>query len=123
MLIAVTSQNRRSITGHAGKCRNFWLYRIEDGAISDKHLLELPIDQSLHAQHDGLSDGLQGIDVLISGGMGAGLHRRLGQYGIAALLTDSTEPDVAVNALLSQKPDFFRPAPTHECHDHDHPAH
>ncbi|MCX7144523.1 MAG: ArsR family transcriptional regulator [Proteobacteria bacterium] len=28
MTIAVTSQDRKTITGHAGKCRKFWIYDI-----------------------------------------------------------------------------------------------
>ncbi len=30
MKIAVTSQNRKTITDHAGKCRKFWLFDIDD---------------------------------------------------------------------------------------------
>jgi hypothetical protein len=30
MKIAVTSQNRKTITSHAGKCRKFWVYEVED---------------------------------------------------------------------------------------------
>ncbi|MDD2885582.1 MAG: NifB/NifX family molybdenum-iron cluster-binding protein [Dechloromonas sp.] len=120
MRIAVTSQNRHSVTGHAGKCRKFWLYTIADGAIASKQLLELPIEQSLHAQHDELSDALRGIDVLISGGMGAGLHQRLQRQGIQPLLTAEADPDAAVNALLTLKSDAFLPPPTTACTDHQH---
>ena len=45
MKIAVTSQNRRTITEHAGKCRKFWVYDIEQGQVTGKTLLELPIEQ------------------------------------------------------------------------------
>jgi predicted Fe-Mo cluster-binding NifX family protein len=30
MKIAVTSQNRREITEHAGRCRRFWVFDVED---------------------------------------------------------------------------------------------
>ena len=40
MKIAITSQNKREITGHAGKCRKFWIYEINEGKISNKELLE-----------------------------------------------------------------------------------
>jgi hypothetical protein len=32
MRIAVTSQNRREITEHAGRCRNFWVFDVEDAS-------------------------------------------------------------------------------------------
>ena len=42
MKIAVASQNRRTITEHAGKCRKFWIYETEQDKIVRKELLELP---------------------------------------------------------------------------------
>jgi len=36
MKIAVTSQNRREITRHAGKCSKFWIYEVSDGKIGEK---------------------------------------------------------------------------------------
>lgn len=39
MKIAVTSQNRKTITGHAGKCLKFWLYESDDKTILKKTLL------------------------------------------------------------------------------------
>ncbi len=43
MKIAVTSQNRKTITGHAGKCRKFWTYEIDHKEIVNKTLLELAV--------------------------------------------------------------------------------
>ena len=48
MKIAVASQNRKEITGHTGRCRKFWIYKIENDAIAAKELLELPKEQSFH---------------------------------------------------------------------------
>ena len=76
MQIAVTSQNRKTITEHAGKCRKFWIYDIEKGALTGKRLVELAIEQSLHASHHQLPEMLAGINVLIGGSMGPGLHNR-----------------------------------------------
>ena len=45
MKIAVTSQNRKTITGHAGKCRKFWIYEIVDKKVVDNTLLELALEQ------------------------------------------------------------------------------
>jgi predicted Fe-Mo cluster-binding NifX family protein len=87
MYIAVTSQNSRNITGHAGKCHRFWVYDIEQGSVKGKQLLELPIKMPLHAQQDVWPEPLAGINVLISGGMRAGLYHRLIQSGILPVIT------------------------------------
>lgn len=101
MQIAVTSQNRRTITEHAGKCRRFWIYALEKGVVTGKRFVELATDQSLHASAGQLADALAGINILITGGMGAGLHQRLMQSGILPVITMEEDPDVAVSALLS----------------------
>ncbi len=36
MRIAVTSQNRREITAHAGKCRFFWIYDCQENIVTTK---------------------------------------------------------------------------------------
>lgn len=100
MKIAVTSQNRRTITEHAGKCRKFWIYGIEQGQIADKILLELPIEQSFHESSPHEPHPLDAVQVLIAGSMGPGLSRRLAAKGIAALTTPETDPDQAVVAYL-----------------------
>ncbi len=102
MQIAVTSQNRKTITEHAGKCRKFWIYDIEEGSVKDKHLVELGIEQSFHASHS-LAGPLSGITVLITASMGAGLHQRLTSYGVQPVITMEENPDTAVAAFLGNK--------------------
>lgn len=100
MKIAVASQNRKTITEHAGMCRKFWIYTTADGQILDKTLLELPKEQSFHASHGG-PHPLDTVDVLIAGGMGPGLVKRLQGKGIQGLVTPETDPDQAVTAYLA----------------------
>lgn len=116
MKIAVTSQNRKTVTGHAGKCRKFWVYEIEGKEVKGRHLLELPIEQSFHESHGDAPHPLDDVDVLICGGMGAGLRQRLTQRGIAAAATSETAPDRAVTAWL----DGTLPEAAPEAHDHVH---
>lgn len=101
MKIAVTSQNRKTITGHAGRCRKFWIYQIGDRKIVNKTLLELALEQSFHESHAAGPHPLDGIDVLITGGAGQGLMRRLHNMGIQGLVTPETDPDSAVAAFLN----------------------
>jgi len=121
MKIAITSQNRKTITGHAGKCRKFWVYEVEGGAVQSKNLLELPIEQSFHESAHSATGStaphpLDGVNVLITGGFGAGLKTRLLQKGIHAVATAEIDPDVAVTDWLNGS--LIEAAP--EAHDHDH---
>lgn len=120
MQIAVTSQNRKTVTEHAGKCRKFWIYEVEQGVVADKQLIELPIEQSFHGNHHGLADGLARINVLISGSMGSGLFSRLKQQGILPIITCEENPDQAVSDFLANKLVSFNPDRVHTCHAHAH---
>ena len=92
MKIAITSQNRRSVTEHAGHCRKFWVYDIEQRQVTGKTLLELPIEQSFHESSPHEPHPLDAVQVLIAGGMGPGLSHRLAAKGITALITPETRP-------------------------------
>ena len=101
MKVAVASQNRKIVTGHAGKCRKFWIYDIEAKSVKDKQLLELPREQSFHEFRGAKPHPLTGVRVLITGGMGEGLARQLASMGIEGLVTTETDPDRAVAAYLA----------------------
>lgn len=101
MRIAITSQNRKSVTPHAGMCRKFWIYDIDDRQVRGKSLLELAREQALHESRGDAPHPLDGVDVLISGGMGAGLAARMARRGTAALVTPESDPDRAVAAYLA----------------------
>lgn len=113
MKIAVTSQNRKTITGHAGKCRKFWIYQIEEDRVLGRELLELPMEQSFHESGHADAHPLDDVNVLISGGMGQGLRNRLLQQGIQALATSETDPDRAVTAWLQGDLDELPPELNH----------
>lgn len=121
MKIAVTSQNRKTVTGHAGKCRKFWIYEVDSADVKGRSLLELPIEQSFHASHDGGPHPLDDVNVLITGGLGAALQQRLKQKGILAVATSETDPDRAVAAWLegslAERPPED-PGPHHHPHHH-----
>ncbi|MDP2832764.1 MAG: NifB/NifX family molybdenum-iron cluster-binding protein [Pseudomonadota bacterium] len=116
MKIAVTCQNRKTVTGHAGKCRKFWVYEVEGRVVLGRNLLELPIEESFHASSHDAPHPLDDVNVLISGGMGFGLQNRLKQKGILAVATSETDPDRAVAAWL----DGCLPEAAPEAHDHEH---
>lgn len=115
-LIAVTSQNRRTVTGHAGRCRKFWLYPVENGVIGERRLVELSIDDSFHATAGGVPRPLEGITTLISQEMGQGLVIRLQRFGIKAWITSESDPDAAVKAYQRGEPSG---AAENHAHGHD----
>ncbi len=124
MKIAVTSQNRKVITEHAGRCRKFWIFTTQDEKIIDKQLLELPKEQSFHESSNREPHPLDDIDLLIVGDMGPGLSSRLARKGIKSLITKETDPETAVvlylkGELKTQEPsaDHYH---SHEHHDHEH---
>jgi len=118
MKIAVASQNRKEITEHAGRCRKFWIYEIDNGTITNKELLELAKEQSFHDSLPFEPSPLDNMQVLIAGGMGTGLVRRLETNGIKPLITPETNPDTAVVSYLKGTL-VIKVAEPHE-HDHKH---
>lgn len=100
MKIAVASQDRRHITGHTGRCRKFLIYQVVDEKIFSKELLELPEELSFHHSSPNDPHPLDDAAVVISGGMGQGLARRLANKGIMSVITTRKEPDGAVMAFL-----------------------
>lgn len=45
--IAVCSQNRKTVTEHAGNAGKFWIYTLTDGVLGERELLELPLEQGV----------------------------------------------------------------------------
>lgn len=121
MKIAITSQNRREITEHAGRCRKFWIYDVEDQQTRGKELLELPKEQTFHESPPHMDHPLDDIAVLISGGMGQGMLRRLAAKGIVGIVTGEKDPDAAVAAYLAGQLRTLGPEQgCHHGHGHDH---
>ncbi|WP_341328439.1 NifB/NifX family molybdenum-iron cluster-binding protein [Methylotuvimicrobium sp. KM2] len=100
MKIAVASQNRKEITGHTGRCRKFWIYRIEHDGITGKELLELSKEQSFHEASRFEPTPLDDVNVLICGGIGEGLARRLADKAVKVIVTKEIDPDRAIEAFI-----------------------
>ncbi|HEX7072376.1 MAG TPA: hypothetical protein VF190_16305, partial [Rhodothermales bacterium] len=72
--IAVASDDRMTVTAHVGRCRRFWLYAVEDGAVLKRTLLELEPTEALHAMLVG-SHPIMRASVVIAAGMGDGMRQ------------------------------------------------
>jgi len=115
MRIGVTSQNFRTITGHAGKTRRFLVFEAAPGTEPlEVERLDLPPEMSLHEYH-GEDHPLFCLDALITQGHGQGFGQRLARYGVRVVATAATDPLAAVTALVAGQP-LAAPLP----HDHDH---
>ena len=102
MRIAVSSQNFRTVTAHAGKARRFMIYEdFPDGQVQRTGMLDLPPEMSIHESPHNSAHPIDGLDVLITGSCGDGFQRKLAARGIRVVVTSETDPVAAVSAVLS----------------------
>lgn len=121
MRFAVTSQNFRTITGHAGKARRFIIYEVQSpDEIAEVTRLDLPITMAIHGFDSRLQHPLDETDILITGSAGDGFVMRMAQRGVRVVRTGETDPMEAIRGCFfgNLKP----PAPHDHAHeaDHDH---
>ncbi|MBB1090218.1 NifB/NifX family molybdenum-iron cluster-binding protein [Rhodopseudomonas pseudopalustris] len=102
MLIAVASQNFRTITGHAGKTRRFLVFDAAPGrAPQEIQRLDLPKEQSIHEFSEQGPHPLDVVDVVIAGSAGPGFISRMASRDVCAITTAETDPVAAVQAYLA----------------------
>jgi predicted Fe-Mo cluster-binding NifX family protein len=102
MLIAVASQNFRTVTPHAGKSRRFLVFKVAAcRAPIEVDRLDLPKEQSMHEFKGDAAHPLDAMDVLIAGSVGAGLITRMADRGITAVATAETDPVIAIARYLA----------------------
>lgn len=123
MNIAITSQNFRTITGHAGKARRFLVYCVE-GTQEPQAIerLDLPKELCFHEWHgaDDVAHPTDIAQVIITAGSGEGFIKRLERRGKQVLLTAETDPVQAVKLFMQGAlPTVAAEAHDHY-HDHDH---
>ncbi|WP_462321214.1 NifB/NifX family molybdenum-iron cluster-binding protein [Halochromatium sp.] len=114
MRIAVTSQNFKTITGHAGKSRRFLIYDLESASEPvEVERLDLPKELSLHEYH-GADHPLyqRQLDAILSGGAGQRFFDRMAQQGIKVITTSETDIAAALSAIANGQE--LPPAAPHE---------
>lgn len=116
MKIGVTSQNFRSITGHAGKARRFIIFEADttSGEINEIERLDLPKGMDIHS-FAGVMHPIEQLDILLTGGCGDGFLRRMAAYGVQVITTSETDPIKAATAVLKGES-----LPVAEPHTHQH---
>lgn len=105
MRVAVTSQNFRTVTPHAGRTRRFLVYDIDADAAgaapAEVARLDLPKDMSMHEFKGDGPHPLDDVDVLIVGSCGGGFPQKMKRRGIVVAVTDRSEPLDAVGAYVA----------------------
>lgn len=102
MRIAVSSQNYRTVTGHAGKARRFIVFEA-DGKAPPREIerIDLDANMAIHGYHRNTAHPLDSMNALITGGAGEGFVRHLAARGVLVVATDEIEPILAVQAFLA----------------------
>ena len=105
-IVAVTAQNRKTIFEHAGKCRNFLIYTIDDNVVINKNLLELSEEETLHnffhqENNSNVTSSLFDIDILLTRGIGEGAIQKLAMQNVVCYKIEETDPDTAINKLIN----------------------
>lgn len=98
-LIALTTQNRRFISNHAGRCRRFTLARLIQNELQlPLEQVELEIENTLRQSVTYLPEPLRKIDVLITAGIGEQLTQRLLSQNVQVYVTNIQDPIEAIHA-------------------------
>ncbi len=100
MKIGFTSQNFKTITGHAGKTRRFLIYEVEEnGNIIELARLDLPKEMALH-NYQGQDHPIFDLDLLISASCGKGFKDRLERHGVQVFITGETSPNETIDKMI-----------------------
>ena len=123
MKIAVACMNERTISAHFGRAEKYMVYEIENGEIMGRNMIEKyghrhfsgqqPVGGQGHGhgqgsgfgrhaghKHEQMIENIRDCDVLLAGGMGRGVYLDAQRWGIRPIVTDITEVEKAVQAVL-----------------------
>ncbi len=122
MKIAIVSDDKQTISRHFGRAENYIVISLEqENIIERKTLPKLGLCHSgkHHGRHSHKSDArgsgfghqsqgrhkemfenIKDCDIVLTGGMGRGAYLDLQNLGIKTIVTDMTDVDIAVQAIL-----------------------
>lgn len=101
MKIAVSSQNFRSVTGHAGKSRRFIIYDVGTPCDKPKTIwLDLPNEMAFH-EFSGGKHPLDEMDMIVTASAGPGFISKMAQRGIQVVISEERDPDQAVRDCIN----------------------
>lgn len=117
MRVAVTSQNFKSITGHAGKSRRFMIFDVTVPSEPEEvGRLDLPMEMSFH-EFAGGPHPLDEMGVILTASAGQGFVDKMAQRGVKVIICGETDPRTAVRDLFMG---LVKPATPHvHAHEQD----
>jgi len=124
--VAITAQNRKSISNHAGACRNYHIYTIDENGNYEKELIELEKNESLmYTFHEDTSENpknyIFNMDILLTQGIGQGGTHKLAAQNVTALVIKENDPDTAIQKFIDKTLAFSEPENHHKKgHHHKH---
>ncbi len=130
--VAVASNNKKTANGHAGHCKNFYIYEIDTKGEYTRVLKELDKEETLHYTfHDDKSDNptnfLFEMDIILVTKIGIGAFLKLEKQGTKAyVIEEGGEPDDIIDKLIAHelRASIPRPETQHQCscggHDDEH---
>ncbi len=112
--VAITSQNKKTVTNHAGSCRNYLIYTIEDDQVTNKQTLELSTNETLkYTFHEDQSENpknlLFDVDILLTGSIGSGGINHLARQNVTAYIIEEKDPELAIEKLIKGTLEAFAP--------------
>lgn len=139
--VAITSEDKSTISGHIGKCNHFFVYEIDDNGSFTKSSLELNENQILHYSfHEDPSPEPQNplfeMNMILANDLGEGAVNNLARQRVAAHQIMEQDPDEAIKKLVEGTLQAYRVGDHHHhggggcgCgsggghHHHDHDDH
>jgi predicted Fe-Mo cluster-binding NifX family protein len=124
MKIAIVTDDEKTISAHFGRATKYVVFTVEDGEIKKREVLEkvghkqFAAQDQTHSHHHGKESGGRGMgkqaeerhrrmfanitdcDILLARGMGRGAQLGLQQTGLKPILTDISDIDEAVQAVI-----------------------
>ena len=120
MKIAVTSQNFKKVTGHAGKSRRFIIFDVGTPCDAPEVVwLDLPMEMAFH-EFAGGKHPLDDMDVILTASAGQGFISKLAQRGVQVVTCGESDPRKAVRDYLTGTVKRANPHAYLELERHDH---
>ncbi len=104
MLIAITSQNHKTVTKHASKTRRFLVFQVgENQSLHSLDPIDLPKEQSLHEIDRKAPHPIYLMDALITGSCGSNFIERLAAHDVDVYQTETEDPQEAIHEYLTHR--------------------
>jgi predicted Fe-Mo cluster-binding NifX family protein len=124
--IAVTSEDKKSMRGHAGQCKNYTIYTVNDDGQYEKEFVELAPNETLkftfHAdKSENPTNYLFGMDLLLTTHIGLNGVNNLARNGVKALLVkEAASTDEVIEKLINGTLEIYEAMPHNHDHNHNH---